>query len=116
MKDDNLPAGEAQREPAAPSAGTGRAIQCKYSCFKCGIHRQIVTVRGRTTEDVVEWLNTVCAPALSADHDRRSPDCRITKLDEVMVPLFDDQDKIGAAGDRPAHIDEIEPGTPEAKH
>jgi hypothetical protein len=109
------PAGD-ERERAAPSAGAGRTIQCKYSCFKCGIHRQIVTVRGRITEDVVEWLNTVCAPALSADHDRRSPACRITRFDEVMVPLFEDQDKIGAAGDRPVHIDETEPGTPEAKH
>jgi hypothetical protein len=63
------------------------AIQCKYSCFKCGIIRQIVTVRARESEDVVTWLNTIAAPAMSRDHDQRSPGCQITKLDEVMIPL-----------------------------
>ena len=71
------------------------AIQCKYSCFKCGIHRQTVTVRAREDEDIAEWLEKVCAAALSADHDRRSPHCRITKLDEVMIPVSEDCDKIG---------------------
>jgi hypothetical protein len=101
----NLPAGEANRERPAPSAGRGPAIQCKYSCRKCGIHRQIVTVRARVDEDVVTWLEKVCAPALSADHDRRSPHCRITKLDEVMIPVFGDQHKIGAAEDRQCHTE-----------
>jgi hypothetical protein len=75
-----------------------RAIQVKYSCFKCGINRVLVAVPARQDEDVVEWMNKVCAPALSADHDRRSPHCRITKLDEVMIPLYEDSDKIGGAG------------------
>ena len=71
------------------------AIQCKYSCFKCGIRRQIVTVPAREDEDVVVWLETVAAPALSADHDRRSPQCKITELSEVMIPSRDGQKKLG---------------------
>lgn len=78
-----------------------QAIQVKYSCFKCGINRVLVTIPARQDEDVVAWMNNVCAPALSRDHDRRSPHCRITTLDEVMIPLFEDSEKIGGAGNIP---------------
>lgn len=74
-----------------------RAIQCKYSCAKCGIHRQIVSVAARlpTEPDVVHWMDTVAAPALSRDHDARSPHCHITTLSEVMIPLVDGVDRVG---------------------
>lgn len=78
-----------------------QAIQVKYSCFKCGINLAVVTVPARQDEDVVDWIDTVCAPALSRDHDRRSPHCRITTLDKVMIPLFEDSEKIGGAGSIP---------------
>jgi hypothetical protein len=74
------------------------AIQCKYSCFQCGIKEQIVTVPARGSEDVLVWLEQVAAPGLSADHQRRSPHCRITKLDEIMIPLFEDSAGVGGAG------------------
>lgn len=66
-----------------------RAIQCKYSCDQCGIHRAIITVTAREDENVVEWMNTKAAPAASADHDRRSPDCKITSLSELLIPIFE---------------------------
>lgn len=100
----NLPTGEAESQRPAPSAGTGPAIQCKYSCFKCGVYRQVVTVRARLdTEDVKTWLEQIAAAALSRDHDHRSPGCRITKLDEVMIPIYQDNPKIGGAGTVPAN-------------
>lgn len=71
-----------------------RAIQCKYSCAKCGITRQTVTIREE--EDVVAWLEKVCAPALSRDHDNRSPGCRITSLTEVLIPIPEGTGKIGS--------------------
>ncbi len=71
-----------------------RAIQCKYSCFKCGIKRRIVVVPARQEEDVVTWMETIMAPALSADHDRQSPHCKITKLDEVLIPI-EGAEKVG---------------------
>jgi hypothetical protein len=74
-----------------------RAIQCKYSCFKCGIYRRIVTVQAREDEDVVEWLETIAAPALSRDHDAQSPDCKITSLSEVMIPINKNCKKVGEA-------------------
>ena len=72
------------------------SITCKYSCFQCGIQRQDVVVSAREGENVVEWLEKVCAPALSRDHDRRSPHCHITKLDEVMIPIPAGTTKIGS--------------------
>jgi hypothetical protein len=80
-----------------------QAIQCKYSCRKCGIHRQVVTVPAREDEDVVEWLEKVAAPALSADHDRRSPACRITSLDEVMIPVPAGTEKLGGPPSTPGN-------------
>jgi hypothetical protein len=81
-----------------------QAIQCKYSCFKCGIHRQIVTVAAREEEEVDTWLMKICAPALSADHDRRSPACRITQLSEVMIPI-EGAEKIGGPAVQPSGND-----------
>jgi hypothetical protein len=81
-----------------------QAIQCKYSCFKCGILRQLVTVPAREDEDVITWMEKICAPALSADHDRRSPACRITELSEVMIPI-DGAEKIGGPPVQPTGND-----------
>jgi len=70
-----------------------QAIQCKYSCFQCGIFREIVTVPAREDEDIKVWMDAT-ALLVSADHDRRSPKCVITKLDELMIPITG-ADKIG---------------------
>ncbi len=73
------------------------AIQCKYSCNACHVHRQSVTVEAREDQDVVTWLNTVCVPAMMRDHETRSPGCNPGKFDEVMIPLKKDGGKVGEA-------------------
>lgn len=71
-------------------------IQCKYSCGKCGIHRQVVTVRERKPdEDVVHWMEKVAAASLSRDHDLRSPGCKITSFTEVMIPYPEGCTRVG---------------------
>ncbi len=64
-----------------------RVIQCKYSCAGCGIHRRVVSVAARTTENVVEWMENVCIVALGSDHAIQSPTCTSATLSEVMVPI-----------------------------
>jgi len=73
---------------------SGLTIECKYSCFQCGVYRQSVIVPARGTEDVKVWLDQA-AYIMSRDHDKRSPGCRITKLDEVMIPMPDATSKVG---------------------
>jgi hypothetical protein len=70
-------------------------IMCKYSCFKCGIYRRAVNVKAREDEDIDDWLENTCALVLSRDHDSQSPNCHITKLDEVLIPTPEGIDKIG---------------------
>ena len=71
-----------------------RAIQVKYSCFACGVLRQLVTIHSRQGEDVCEWMEKTCIPALCRDHDQRSPGCHPDKLSEILIPILD-QNKIG---------------------
>lgn len=71
------------------------AIQCKYSCAACGIKKRTVTVAQREYENVVEWLETVCAPAIAADHYSQSPRCPATKMTELMIPVPEGTEKIG---------------------
>lgn len=82
------------------------AIQCKYSCFRCGIYRRTVTIPQRTdSQDVLYWMEHVCAPALSRDHDVQSPGCQITELSEVMIPAPEGTERIGTSP----------PGSPDAQ-
>jgi hypothetical protein len=70
-------------------------IIIKYSCTLCGIYRRHVSVPQRENEDVRIWMNMV-THRLADDHKLRSPNCRATKLDEVMIPITG-ADKIGGA-------------------
>ena len=70
-------------------------IQCKYTCSRCGIYQQIVTVPAREDEDVVTWLNEVAAAGISADHSRRSPQCTSRTMDELLIPVPEGTEKIG---------------------
>lgn len=65
------------------------AIQVKYSCVGCGVHRVTVTVPARTQEEVVEWVEKVMAQAISNDHSQRSPHCASRTMSEVMIPIGD---------------------------
>jgi hypothetical protein len=67
-----------------------------YSCEQCGIVKQLVTVAAREDEDVVEWVNKA-ALVMGRDHYERSPNCKITKLDEVWIPLRKNGGKVGEA-------------------
>lgn len=66
-----------------------------YSCHKCGLRDVEVKLLARTNETIVRWMNDVMARALSADHDRRSPHCHITKLDEIKIPMPPGTGKVG---------------------
>jgi hypothetical protein len=63
------------------------AIQVKYSCAGCGLHRVVVTVAARTQEPVVEWVEKIMAQAISNDHSQRSPHCASRTMSEVMIPI-----------------------------
>ncbi len=63
-------------------------IKVLYSCNLCGVSKVVVECEERKPqEDVVEWMNTKVAPFLSRDHDQRSPECHISKLSEVYIPM-----------------------------
>jgi len=66
-----------------------------YSCAKCGLQKIEVVVPDREAEDVVQWLEQIAAPLMSRDHDARSPDCCITELSEVYIPVPPGTDKLG---------------------
>lgn len=63
-------------------------IDVMYSCPVCGLVQVTAKVPVRREgEDVVRWLEATVVPALSSDHDRRSPDCRTQTLSDLMIPL-----------------------------
>ena len=70
-----------------------RTIEIKYSCNQCGIKDKSVQVIARDNEDISSWMNSV-GYALSRDHDNTSPYCKITKLDEVKIPILNEE-KLG---------------------
>lgn len=70
-------------------------IEIKYSCDKCGIKRRAVAVVPRSPREDVNEFVTRAALQCKADHDGRSPDCEMNKLDELMIPVQDDQSPIG---------------------
>lgn len=74
-------------------------IRCLYSCALCGLHRVEVYVpeRDPDRQDVVVWLEGTAVPVLVADHHRRSPLCRPTKLSEVLIPIGGEADPVGMA-------------------
>jgi len=74
-------------EQPSASCVQGLHIEVKYSCLGCGLHRVICAVPARTSEDIVVWVVTVMAKAISADHSRRSPLCDSRTMSEVMVPI-----------------------------
>jgi hypothetical protein len=75
--------------------GKSVTIDCMYSCHQCGIVKAHVAVPVRQPdEDVATWVMDRVATAISLDHDARSPQCSITKLDEVYIPT-DGRDYIG---------------------
>lgn len=66
--------------------GVQVSIVLKWSCFQCGLHRVELSVPARGDEDVLTWVAAV-ATAAGEDHDRRSPDCVIDALGELLIPI-----------------------------
>ncbi len=76
-----------------------RVIQCKYSCADCGIHRRVVSIPARTTEEIKRWMDDVCVVAIAKDHAIQSPTCRATAITELMIPIDtnDPNHRVGTA-------------------
>jgi hypothetical protein len=72
-------------------------ITILYSCFPCGLLRVPLEVSERGQENVVEYLEKVVAPVVSADHLMRSPFCSSRTMDELLIPLTPGSAKIGGA-------------------
>jgi hypothetical protein len=62
-------------------------IKVLYSCVLCGIHRAEVSVPERTNEDVVYWVQTIVGNQIKQDHTSRSPECRATSVQDLMIPI-----------------------------
>lgn len=69
-------------------------ITLKYSCDRCGLKDVEVSVPARQNEDVVAWLEGVVGHFVHADHQRRSPGCRATSVQNLMIPTTGAQ-KVG---------------------
>ena len=68
--------------------GDSVMITVKFSCSLCGLHRVETEVMMRKKDqDAVEWMEYHVIPAVRRDHDRRSPGCNPTTLDELLIPM-----------------------------
>lgn len=64
-----------------------QTIKCIYSCKACGLKKVAVPVPVREQgQDLMVWMNTLMM-SLGGDHFKRSPHCKTTSLDEVMIPI-----------------------------
>lgn len=69
-------------------------ITVKYSCVMCGVRRKPLAVPAREPlEDVIEWTNYTVL-LVHQDHRLSHPDCRETKLSELMIPI-DNVERVG---------------------
>lgn len=66
------------------------AVQCKYSCRDCGLHRVVVTVPARNEESVTEWMDATVL-LLVRDHEHKSPRCHPKAFSEVLIPIRDEK-------------------------
>lgn len=62
-------------------------ITIKYSCFQCGLNKVEVSVPARGAEDVVEWMESIVGHHIKADHTKRSPHCKATSVQNLMIPI-----------------------------
>ena len=63
-------------------------ITVKYSCNLCGVTKAEVAVPVRHPgEDVVKWVEQIVGCNIKSDHTRRSPHCKATNVQNLMIPL-----------------------------
>lgn len=74
-----------------------KTINIKYSCPKCGILSREVPVTARTNEDVGYWFEEIMIVELCNDHAKHSPNCHPDMLHDIMIPVGEHTNQIGAA-------------------
>lgn len=68
----------------------------KYSCADCGIVKADVIVPPRARSvDLAFWIEQVVAARIGDDHLKRSPHCKATNIQDLMIPVSDDDEFIG---------------------
>jgi len=65
-------------------------IRVLYTCTFCKLHRVPVEVTERGDMPLERWMQDALTPALVRDHYERSPVCRPSAFDEVLIPVDDD--------------------------
>ena len=70
-------------------------ITVLWTCNQCGQVDREVQVPARTDEQLMDWMQWL-GVALSRDHDRVSPGCKIQKMSEVKIPALG-TDRVGGA-------------------
>lgn len=72
----------------------------KYSCSGCGIEKVEVKVPERLRSlDIAFWLEQVVARHIGDDHLRRSPNCQAKTMQDLMIPISEEDDFIGQKKD-----------------
>ena len=63
-------------------------ITVRYSCHDCGLEDVPCDVPERADPtDIANWVQFVLADALYNDHRLRSPDCHVSAISEVKIPI-----------------------------
>ncbi len=70
-------------------------ITLLYSCQACGLVDRPIQVPARTTEDVCDWVGTICAQAIGDDHHTVSPACQSRTMTNLKIPVPSGTEFIG---------------------
>jgi homoaconitase/3-isopropylmalate dehydratase large subunit len=63
-------------------------LDCIFSCTQCEIRDLHVYVPVRKEkQDIKEWMEKVCIPAVSEAHNRMSPRCHPKTLTNLKIPM-----------------------------
>lgn len=73
-----------------------RTLECKFTCHECGITDAVAWVPARKDgQDVAEWMEKVCIPAICDAHDLLTPGCRPKTLGDLKIPMLNQEKGIG---------------------
>ena len=64
-------------------------ITVRFNCPQCGLIKHAVQVPAREHDqvDVVWWMKEVVTRAVASEHNRVSPQCRATTIEELIIPI-----------------------------
>lgn len=62
---------------------------CKvfYKCRCMKAEASVLVMERKPDEDVVAWMENKLGAAVGRDHRRRSPKCKMTKMEYAKVPM-----------------------------